>query len=65
VDHRIVVNHEEQYSIWPADQDLPAGWTAVGEPGSRESCLERIGELWTDLRPLSVRTAASADAGPA
>ncbi len=55
MDYRVVVNHEEQYSIWPADQGLPAGWRSDGDPGSRESCLQRIGEIWTDLRPLSVR----------
>lgn len=53
--YSVVVNHEEQYSIWFADQDLPAGWRAVGVQGSRAECLEHIGEVWTDMRPLSVR----------
>ncbi|MFF6908756.1 MbtH family protein [Streptomyces sp. NPDC012389] len=52
----VVRNHEEQYSLWRADRELPLGWDPVGEPGSREACLERIEELWTDMRPLSLRT---------
>lgn len=51
----VVVNHEEQYSIWPADRGLPAGWEQVGEPGPRQECLDRIEELWTDMRPKSLR----------
>ncbi|MBO3751361.1 MbtH family protein [Streptosporangiaceae bacterium NEAU-GS5] len=55
---RVVVNHEEQYSIWWADRDLPAGWTATGFEGTREECLEHIEQVWTDMRPLSVRGGA-------
>jgi MbtH protein len=51
----VVLNDEEQYSIWPADRDIPAGWRAAGTTGSREECLTRIGEVWTDMRPLSLR----------
>ncbi|UFZ03304.1 MbtH family NRPS accessory protein [Bradyrhizobium ontarionense] len=51
----VVVNHEEQYSIWTSDRELPAGWTAVGKSGSREECLAYIEEVWTDMRPLSLR----------
>lgn len=51
----VVYNHEEQYSIWDSGRDLPAGWTAEGTSGSREHCLSRISEVWTDLRPLSLR----------
>lgn len=51
----VVVNDEEQYSIWWADRDLPAGWYAEGTVGTREECLTRIGEIWTDMRPLSLR----------
>ncbi|HEV2999344.1 MAG TPA: MbtH family NRPS accessory protein [Solirubrobacteraceae bacterium] len=51
----VVRNHEEQYSVWWADRELPAGWDAVGEPASRDACLDRIEELWTDMRPLSLR----------
>ena len=53
--YRVVVNAEEQYSIWLADRELPAGWTAEGVHGTREECLAHIGEIWTDMRPLSLR----------
>lgn len=53
----VVINHEEQYSIWPADRDMPAGWTAIGVAGPKEACLESIESLWTDMRPLSLRRA--------
>jgi len=53
--YNVVVNHEEQYSIWPVDRDLPAGWRAVGKSGSRQECLDYIKEVWTDMRPLSLR----------
>jgi MbtH protein len=51
----VVVNHEEQYSIWFADRDLPLGWTSVGEPRTKKACLAYIDEVWTDMRPLSLR----------
>lgn len=51
----VVLNDEEQYSIWWADRDLPAGWRAEGTRGTREECLARIDEVWTDMRPLSLR----------
>ena len=53
--HQVVVNHEEQYSLWPADRDLPRGWRAAGCSGTREECLAHIEEVWTDLTPLSAR----------
>jgi len=53
----VVVNHEEQYSIWLADRDPPAGWRTVGVSGPKERCLEHIGKVWTDMRPLSLRQA--------
>jgi len=53
--YRVVLNGEEQYSIWWADRPLPAGWHAEGSEGTREECLERINSLWTDMRPLSLR----------
>jgi len=52
---RVVVNQEEQYSIWPAHRELPAGWAHAGKTGSREECLAHIEEVWTDMRPLSLR----------
>ncbi|WP_329363099.1 MbtH family NRPS accessory protein [Streptomyces sp. NBC_00669] len=51
----VVRNDEEQYSIWWSDRELPAGWHPVGDPAPREECLARIDELWTDMRPLSLR----------
>jgi MbtH protein len=53
--YRVVMNAEEQYSIWPADRELPAGWRAEGKQGSRSECLEHINVVWTDMRPLSLR----------
>ncbi|MFB7664836.1 MbtH family protein [Kitasatospora sp. NPDC056138] len=55
--YRVVVNHEEQYSIWPADRENPAGWTDVGVSGSKEDCLAHIRDVWSDITPLSVRRA--------
>ncbi len=53
--YKVVINHEEQYSIWFADRDNPLGWTNVGKSGSKPECLEYIKEVWTDMRPLSLR----------
>ncbi len=51
----VVRNDEEQYSIWPADREPPAGWHIEGTAGSRQECLDHIERVWTDLRPLSLR----------
>jgi MbtH protein len=53
--YTVVMNHEEQYSIWPADREIPAGWSAVGVSGSKAECLDYIKEVWTDMRPKSLR----------
>jgi len=53
--YRVVMNHEEQYSMWFAERDLPAGWTATGFEGSKDDCLAHIDEVWTDMRPKSLR----------
>lgn len=53
--YRVVFNHEEQYSIWPTDQDIPAGWQAEGTSGTKAACLERVEQIWTDMRPRSLR----------
>ena len=53
--YTVVVNHEEQYSIWPADREIPAGWREAGKRGPRQDCLDYISKVWTDMRPLSVR----------
>ncbi|MEU9038882.1 MbtH family NRPS accessory protein [Streptomyces sp. NPDC048352] len=58
--YRVVLNDEEQYSIWWAGRELPAGWRAEGTEGTREECLARISEVWTDLRPASLRRRMSA-----
>jgi MbtH protein len=54
----VVVNHEEQYSIWQSGRQLPAGWRPTGDRGPKASCLARIEEIWTDMRPLSLRDSA-------
>jgi MbtH protein len=51
----VVINHEEQYSIWPDFKDLPAGWHDAGFRGIKSACLEHINTVWTDMRPLSLR----------
>jgi MbtH protein len=61
--HRVVVNAEEQFSVWPADRPLPAGWSAVGPAGSRADCLAHIAHVWTDVRPRSARTPPAGAAG--
>ena len=53
--YKVVVNHEEQYSIWPADREIPAGWREAGKTGTKDECLAHIQEVWTDMRPLSLR----------
>lgn len=53
--YKVVVNHEEQYSIWPANQESPLGWQDAGKAGSKEECLAYIQQVWTDMRPLSLR----------
>ncbi|NBM18191.1 MbtH family NRPS accessory protein [Streptomyces sp. GC420] len=56
----VVVNDEEQYSVWASDRDIPAGWRATGTSGTREECLAHIEQVWTDMRPLSLRLAMDA-----
>ncbi|MEO1131285.1 MAG: MbtH family NRPS accessory protein [Cyanobacteria bacterium J06639_1] len=53
--YKVVINDEEQYSIWPEEKDNPLGWHDVGKSGTKEECLEHINEVWTDMRPLSLR----------
>jgi MbtH protein len=53
--YKVVVNHEEQYSIWFADREIPGGWREAGKSGTKTECLEHIKEVWTDMRPLSLR----------
>ena len=53
--YRVVVNHEDQYSIWPVRMEIPGGWRDVGVQGQKAECLAHIKEVWTDMRPLSLR----------
>ncbi|MBN2391815.1 MAG: MbtH family protein [Anaerolineae bacterium] len=53
--YKVVVNHEEQYSVWPVDQQNPLGWKDAGFDGPKAACLAYIEEVWTDMRPLSVK----------
>ncbi|ALO99430.1 MULTISPECIES: MbtH family protein [Streptomyces] len=55
----VVVNDEEQYSVWWADRSVPEGWRAVGVSGPKEECLDYIERTWTDMRPLSLRNAVA------
>lgn len=65
VTFEVVVNHEEQYSIWPDFKPIPNGWRAVGKSGPKATCLAYIKEVWTDMRPLSLRKQMEADANGA
>ena len=51
----VVINHEEQYSIWPDYKEPPKGWRVVGKAGKKQECLAYIDQVWTDMRPLSLR----------
>jgi MbtH protein len=53
--YKVVVNDEEQYSIWPTYKDCPVGWREEGRAGSKEECLQYIQTVWTDMRPRSLR----------
>jgi MbtH protein len=61
--YTVVVNHEDQYSIWFADREAPRGWQAVGKTGRKAECLAYISEVWTDMRPLSLRRHMEAAVG--
>ena len=56
--YKVVVNHEAQYSIWPSDRENPLGWRDGGLVGTKSECLTYINEVWTDMRPLSVKRRA-------
>jgi MbtH protein len=58
--YKVVVNHEEQYSLWMADRPLPLGWHDTGKQGRKAECLAYVGQVWTDMRPLSLRRAGQA-----
>jgi MbtH protein len=53
--YKVVINHEEQYSLWPVDRENPADWRDAGKTGRKPECLAYIEQVWTDMRPLSLR----------
>lgn len=53
--YKVVVNHEGQYSVWPADRENPVGWSDGGKSGPKAECLAYVNEVWTDMRPLTLR----------
>jgi MbtH protein len=61
VQYQVVVNMEEQYSIWPLGRALPLGWQAAPKNGSKEECLRYIDEVWVDMRPASLRRELAPD----
>ncbi|MEU0131729.1 MULTISPECIES: MbtH family NRPS accessory protein [unclassified Streptomyces] len=62
---RVVLNDEEQYSIWQAERELPAGWRAEGTEGTKQECLDHIGRVWTDMRPAGLRRRMESEAAGA
>jgi MbtH protein len=63
--YEVVINHEEQYSIWPAHRENAPGWRDAGPSGSKAECLAHIERVWTDMRPLSLRRQMDEGAPPA
>jgi MbtH protein len=61
--YTVLVNDEEQYSLWPSHKDIPAGWRSVGVTGSKAECTEYVDKVWTDITPLSVRQRLAQQAG--
>jgi MbtH protein len=61
--HAVLVNGEGQYSIWPLTEAIPAGWRAVNKPAQRSECMRYVDEVWTDMRPLSLRMAEGGSRG--
>ncbi|MEM9805127.1 MAG: MbtH family NRPS accessory protein [Cyanobacteria bacterium P01_D01_bin.56] len=60
ITYRVVISDEERYSIWPEYKEIPWGWRAEGKLGTKQECLDHIGEVWTDMRPLSLLKAMAA-----
>jgi len=60
--YQVLRNDEEQYSLWPVSLDVPAGWQAVGKQGTKDECMSYVDEVWTDMRPRSLREQMAADA---
>lgn len=55
INYQVLVNGEGQYSLWPADKEVPAGWEPDGTVGTKEECTAHVDEVWTDMRPRSLR----------
>ncbi len=62
--YRVVVNDEEQYSIWPLRKALPLGWRDEGKTGTKDECLDHIALVWTDMRPASLRRESTRESAP-
>jgi len=60
--YTVLLNDEEQYSLWLAELPIPGGWRSTGKVGSKQECLEYVRTVWTDLRPLSLRKALAEQA---
>ena len=61
--HRVLINDEDQYSVWPANKDVPIGWRDTGFSGSKAECLEHVKEVWTDMTPRSLRKSEGSVSG--
>jgi MbtH protein len=59
--YQVLRNDEDQYSLWPADYEVPAGWHQAGKQGSKAECMAYVDEVWTDMRPRSLREQMAAD----
>ena len=62
--YQVLVNDEGQYSLWPADKEVPAGWHEEGTRGTQQECAAHVDEVWTDMRPRSLRERMAADQRP-
>jgi len=62
--YKVVVNHEEQYSLWPSTRENPLGWEDAGKTGTKAECLEYVRTVWTDMRPLSLRKSMNVASRP-
>lgn len=63
-EYLVVISDEERYSIWPSYKEIPQGWRATGFAGGKEACLAHIEEVWTDMRPLSLRRLMDGESRP-
>jgi MbtH protein len=61
ITYRVLVNDEEQYSLWPASKEIPAGWADAGKEGTKQECMDHVDTVWSDMRPRSLRERMAAD----